>query len=351
MLQSHRVGAAALLLVLAASPAASADGPGGHGDDHGGHHGHHHGHHGHGARDDGPAQIDLPDGWRPEGITTDGKWLYSGSLADGAIFVADPRTGEGEVLAEGAPGRVAVGVDYDKRRDLLWVAGGPTGEVRAQDADTGEVVATFAFPSPDATPRFLNDLVVTRHSVFITDSSHAELAVVDLGSDHRGDRGRAGHHGGSDDVADATTTVLPVTGDFVLEEGFNINGIVSRGHALIAVQSNTGMLFNIDPSTGDSTEVDLDGDDVLNGDGLELGRGRLFVVRNVDNQIDVVHLRRGATEGEVEDSFGNDDIDGSTLDTPTTAALVRHSLFAVNARFSTPPTPTTAYWITRVDVR
>ncbi|MFC7493766.1 MULTISPECIES: YncE family protein [unclassified Nocardioides] len=156
--------AAGLVLALSLAPPVAADGRG----DHGGHHGDHHSDH-HGG-DAGPDQIDLPNGWRPEGITNDGRRLYVGSLADGAIWVADPRTGDGEVLAEGATGRVAVGVTYDWRRDLLWVAGGLTGEVRAQDADTGEVLATYSFPSPDATQRFLNDLTVTRQAVYVTDS-------------------------------------------------------------------------------------------------------------------------------------------------------------------------------------
>src|SRR5262245_16145915 len=86
--------------------------------------------HGH----DLPDQIDLPNGWQPEGITTDGKSVFSGSLADGAIFKANVRTGKGKVLAPGATGRVAAGLDFDRRRDVLWVVGGPTGEIRAQDA-------------------------------------------------------------------------------------------------------------------------------------------------------------------------------------------------------------------------
>ena len=110
-----------------------------------------------------PDSIALPNGWQPEGITTDGKFVYSGSLADGSIFRADVRTGVGKVLATGAPGRVAAGLDFDKRRDLLWVVGGPTGEIRAQDADSGKVVATYEFPS--TTPRFLNDVVVTHDAV------------------------------------------------------------------------------------------------------------------------------------------------------------------------------------------
>ena len=50
---------------------------------------------------EGPDRIDLPDGWQPEGITTDGTALYTGSLADGAIWRASSKTGEGELLARG----------------------------------------------------------------------------------------------------------------------------------------------------------------------------------------------------------------------------------------------------------
>ena len=37
--------------------------------------------HGHGSRHE-PDRIDLPNGWQPEGITTDGKNLYVGSLVE-----------------------------------------------------------------------------------------------------------------------------------------------------------------------------------------------------------------------------------------------------------------------------
>ncbi len=282
--------------------------------------------HGHST---GVDRLDLPDGWRPEGITTDRKHLYVGSLADGAIWRADPRTGRGEVLSPGVTGRVAVGVDHDDRRDLLWVAGGATAEVRAHDADTGEVVATYAFPS--ANPRFLNDVAVTRHAVYVTDSLAAELMVVPLW------RGR--HL----PPASAATT-LPLTGDLVMQEGNNLNGIVGSGHALLAVQGNAGKLFRIDPRTGETAAVDL-GDAVLtNGDGLEPGKGVLYVVRNRSNLIAVLDLDRRLERGEVVD-----EITDPGFDVPTTAALVRDSLFAVNARFGTTPAPDTDYWITRVD--
>jgi hypothetical protein len=39
------------------------------------------------------------------------------------------------------------------------------------------------------------------------------------------------------------------------------------------------------------------------------------------------------------------------FDVPTTIARLGRSLYLPNARFGTTPTPTTEYWITRVDAR
>jgi hypothetical protein len=40
-----------------------------------------------------------------------------------------------------------------------------------------------------------------------------------------------------------------------------------------------------------------------------------------------------------------------TVDVPTTATITLGGLYVVNARFNTPPTPDTAYWITRLPAR
>jgi hypothetical protein len=282
------------------------------------------------AQHDLPDRIDLPDGWRPEGITTDGRQLYVGSLADGAILRADPRTGTTEVIAEGTTGSMTVGVDYDRRRDLLWAAGGGTKEVRAYDADSGDLLATYTFAS--AGERFINDLVVTRRAVFATDSRNRELMVVRLGHN----RELPGQEASS---------ILPLTGDFDVRAGTGLNGIVASHHRLIAIQGgDVGLLFRIDPRTGATRTIDLGGDRLLNGDGLELHGGLLYAVQNRLNKIAVIDLDHRLLSGDVVAQLTD-----TSFDVPTTVALLRHSLYAVNARFNTPPTPETDYWITRVD--
>lgn len=279
-----------------------------------------------------PDRIELPNGWLPEGITTDGKNLYSGSRADGAILKIGIRSGRTD-LFDGAPGRVAVGIDYDRKRDLLWVAGGNGKEVRAQDADTGKVVATYVFPS--SADRFVNDLTVTRTGVYATDSLNKELLVVPFTKRHRlPNPGKA--------------RVLPLSGDLEMETGFNLNGIVSSGNRLVAVQSNTGLLFTINPRSGSTRQIDIGGATLVNGDGLELDGDVLYVVQNQDNQIAVVDLSRSLRTGEVVDVIERDEF-AAEVDVPTTVALAKGSLWAVNARFGVASPETAAYWITRAD--
>ena len=108
-----------------------------------------------------PTRIDLPNGWRPEGIESWGKWLYAGSLQDGAIWRANAKNGKGRVLVPGETGKVATGLHLD-RWGRLWAAGGPTGEVRVFNARNGKLLQTYTF---GAGPMFLNDLDIARNRV------------------------------------------------------------------------------------------------------------------------------------------------------------------------------------------
>ena len=281
-----------------------------------------------------PARIDLPDGWLPEGITSGpGTTFYAGSRADGAIWKGDLRTGDGGVLVAGQNGWGAFGVDYQASTGILWVAGGPTARVSAYDASTGTLLGSWQFEA-----LFLNDLVATRDAVYVTDSLVSQLIVIPLGAD------------GSLPPPDGGFTVpFDPAGDLQYTTGFNANGIVQARGELILVQSNTGKLFRVDPATGGTTEIDLGGATVVNGDGLEVLGSRLFVVQNQNNQISVVKLGPGLATGQVQGAITSDDLaPGATFDIPTTVTFAAGRLWAVNARFTTPPTPDTPYWVTRI---
>jgi sugar lactone lactonase YvrE len=273
-----------------------------------------------------PATIELPNGWRPEGIAVGkGSSFYVGSLGTGAVFEGDLRTGEGDVLVPPHDGRVAVGVDLDNR-GRIFVAGGPTGAGYVYGPDGGDL-ASYAFASA---PTFVNDVVVTRQAAWFTDSQQPSLYRVDLG-----DPG----------VLPATATAVSLTGDIVFTPGFNVNGIdaTSDGKTLIVVQSNTGKLFTVDANTGVTDEIDLGGAAVPNGDGILLRGRTLYVVQNQSNQIGVVELSADLSSGSVVST-----ITSPGFDIPTTIDRFGDTLYAVNARFTTPPTPDTPYTVVAI---
>jgi sugar lactone lactonase YvrE len=272
-----------------------------------------------------PDRIDLPDGFQPEGIAIGrGTNVYVGSIPTGRIWRGDLRTGQGAVLVPDR-GRRAIGVDFHRGR--LFVAGGPTGSGFVYDARTGADIAQFNFATA---PTFVNDVVATRHAVWFTDSFNPVLYKIPLG--RRGAPGRQ---------ADVQT--VPLAG-VRYREGFNVNGIEATpdGETLLIVQSNTGFLFTVDAATGRARRIELDdGARVRNGDGLLLDGSTLYVVQNFDNRIAVVELERGLRSGTVVRHLRDED-----FDIPTTVAHKAGFLYVVNARFTTPVTEDTDYWVT-----
>jgi hypothetical protein len=283
----------------------------------------------------GPSQIALPNGWAPEGITSgEGNTIYVGSLAGGGIWQGDVRTGLGFILVQ-PTGTVGVGVEFEADANRLWVAGGPTGQVRVYDASSGALLETYDLGHVG----FLNDLVVTDTAVYVTDSPFAHIDVLPFGPD--------------DALPDpADVHQLELGGDFELLPGFNLNGIVAARGWLIAVQTNAAKLWRIDPETGEATEIALGaGVNVMNGDGLELHGRTLYVVQNQLHRVAVFELGPQLLSATRVALFSDPDPDPLIgLHVPTTAAWVGGALFVVNARFGTPVTPTTPYWVTRIEV-
>jgi sugar lactone lactonase YvrE len=270
-----------------------------------------------------PDKIDLPNGWQPEGIAI-GVFPYAffGSRATGSIYRASLVTGRGKIITTN-PGGPSLGMKVDLR-GRLFVAGGNRGNGRVVHAFTGDVLATYAFATGTS---FVNDVIVTPHGAYFTDSVNPFLYVVPFGLGGR--------------LPDPSAVVrLPITGDLVYQAGFNVNGIsrTPDGAALLVVQSNTGGLFRVDPATGASRRVDLGGQTVLNGDGILLVGHTLYVVQNQDELVAVIALNDAGTSGTVLRRTPD-----SRFDIPTTAAWYKGRLWVVNARFSTAPTPDTEY--------
>ena len=174
------------------------------------------------------------------------------------------------MLVQGVAGRAATGLKFNRGR--LFVSGAATGKAFIYDAKTGALIREYQLATA---PTFINDVAVTNDAAYFTDSNRAVIFKLPLGN------------GGT---LPAAAQTLALTGDFQLVAGFNLNGIVASpdGKTLIAVQSNTGKLFTINPNTGATHLIDLGGATLMNGDGLLLHGKTLYVVQNQNNRIAVV---------------------------------------------------------------
>ncbi|MEV6278211.1 superoxide dismutase [Nocardia sp. NPDC051832] len=272
-----------------------------------------------------PTTITLPTGFRPEGIAIGAlPFAYFGSMADGSIYRADLLTGQGGLFSPG-PGTQALGLRLDDR-GRLFVAGGTGGDIRVLDAWTGAVLARYQVAAPPDT--FVNDVVLTPAGAWFTDSRSAVLYHLPFGQD------------GALPAPEAVVRV-PLTGDIAYVPGaFNANGIVRTpdGTGLILVQSVTGSLFRVDPATGVTRRIDLGAESLPNGDGLHLDGSTLYAVENRRNTIAVIALDPAGTTGTVQRR-----ITDPRFDVPATIAAFGGRLYLPNARFDTPPEPTTRY--------
>lgn len=278
--------------------------------------------------DNFPKIIALPDGFRPEGIVVGkGSDFYVGSLANGAIFKGDLRSGEGSLLYAGAVGKVSVGLSFDERSGYLFVAGGGTGVGRVIDTRTGNEIASYTLGAG-----FINDVVVTREAAYFTNSAQAVFYRIPLRQNGR-----------LPDAAEVQT--LNLSGDWQQVAGFNANGIdaTPNGKQLIIVNSTTGTLYLVDPNNGSSDAIDLGGAAVNAGDGILLDGKTLYVVRNQLNQIAVIALSSDLTSGQIVQTISD-----PAFRIPTTVDEFGNRLYAVNARFGTPNPNTIEFEVVQV---
>jgi hypothetical protein len=285
-----------------------------------------------------PEVIPLPTGFRPEGIAIGMPGtFYTGSLANGAIYRGDLRTGEGEVLVPGQEGRVAVGMALDKFSGYLFVAGGPTGQAYVVDSKSGEELAVYTLSSGGEFGVFINDVIVTPQAAYFTNSFEDMIYRVPLGPDRA--------------LPDESEiTAIQLGGDWEQVPGFfifNANGIeaMKNGSALIIVNSTLGALFRVDPETGYASMIDLGGASMQAGDGLVLLGRTLYVVQNSLNQVAQIELDPALTSGEVVGTLTS-----PNFDVPTTAAAFGKFLYLPNARFGIEDPGNAEYDVVRVSI-
>ena len=270
-----------------------------------------------------PTSYTIPGaGVFPEGVTSDGDSFWVTSTSDGAVFRGTAGDAAMSVLAPGgAEGRTAAaGIEVSDDGSTLLVAGGSTGQVSVLDAETGDTLRTFSNGlGPDAT--FLNDIAVGDDgAAYVTDSRNPVLYRIPADA-----IGEAGEDGTLEEAVSFEGT------PFTYDDGFNANGIVitDDGRYAVVVQSSTGNLYRVDLESSEVTQVDLGGETLTSGDGMELTEdGPLYVVRNSLETVAVVDLADDAASGTVTGQPEYPD-----LMYPTTAAVVGDRLLLVNSQF------------------
>jgi sugar lactone lactonase YvrE len=263
-----------------------------------------------------PSSIPLPVDFQPEGVAVGtGSAFYVGSLTSGDIYRGDLRSGAGGILVDAPPGRVAVGLKVEESRHRLWVAGGPTGHAYVYDTRDGTTVADIPLSTGST---LLNDVVVTRHGAYFTDSFQPALYEVPIAPD--------GSIGTPRTIAVSGPAATIVAGQP------NLNGIAATadGSVLIVGHTPLGAVLTVDPATGASRTIEVTGGTITPGtpDGLLLLGHSLWVMENFAERLVEIRLSPDLTHG----TFGSV-ITSDLFRVPTTIAVHGDDLVAVNGRF------------------
>lgn len=292
-----------------------------------------------------PKTIELPKGFRPEGIISVFRNLFVGSISTGDIYRTRRSETEGSIFIDAPEGRSAIGLELDSRRQYLWVAGGSGGDVTVYKMPQGNEIAHLSLPLPSA-KGFINDIHVGHREAYITDSLNNVFYRVDLDCGPRGNL-----------ECSFTPKAVKLTGEWKQVKGYNANGIVGTpgNDALLIINSATGILYKVNPKSGEAKAVSVRGKPKArgkpgklltfpSGDGLLRRGNTLWIVQNRKNRIAELELDFEKNTAKLV-KFMTD----SKFDVPTTLTISGRKLYTVNARFGTERPDQASYQIVRVN--
>ena len=253
-------------------------------------------------------------------VGADGSTFYTASSTNGTIYRGQLGQKAAQVLVPSDQAAIGqgLGVALDDQ-GRLWVVGGDSGEIAVYDAESGEPVAQLSTPAAEQT--FLNDVVVSGGYAYITDSARPVIFRVEAGEEVGEVESWLELEG---TAIEYTTTSEGMLG------GINLNGIdaTDDGSYLITVQMNTGELFRIDPASGEISQIDLGGETLVNGDGVEVHEGTLYLVRIANNEVVTIDLADDFSSGEIVNRFTHEQ-----LSFPACAAVAGQDLLLANTQF------------------
>jgi hypothetical protein len=271
----------------------------------------------------------LPDASAfPESIGADPRTgaFFTGSLIDGAVYRGTLDAPDATVfLPAGSDGRTNVAgvkVDGDGR---IWIADAFNGRVFVYD-QSAQLLHAFVLSGPGSPT--VNDIAFSRGLAYVTDSSRPFLYRIEI---------RAASTPGTTQVdpwLDVSGSVSYTNGEGPF--GVNLNGIVAApdGRTLLAVQTNTGLLFRIDATTGQISRVDVDGTELLFADGMLRLGDDLYIARNAANEILRLRLGPGWRSAETVSTLTT-----AQLAFPTALAEIRGRMLVTNSQLNAGSNP------------
>ncbi|WP_406024478.1 SBBP repeat-containing protein [Nocardioides sp. NBC_00850] len=230
------------------------------------------------------------------GVDQESGRFYVSEVTGGEIQrgSADRAQAEEWLAGDGTDGRyTARGITVDDE-GRIYIAGGPNGTGNDRPdlwvySPEGELLAALRVPDNNA---FLNDVAIGPDgAAYFTNSNDPTIIRVAEGAD--------GWQ--ATEWADGSSLITPV-------EGFNLGGIVlsQDRSAFVVAQGTTGQLWRFSVATGEVSEIDTDGANLRNADGL-IAKGRdLAVIRNFDKQLVHLELNPSATSAELVSSRATD---------------------------------------------
>ena len=191
-----------------------------------------------------PAEvIVLPGATSAEGIANGrGTTFYAGDLFAGDIFRGDVQRGTAQLFIDAPAGRMAVGMAADLEHDLLFVAGGFTGQGYVYDTRTGATIGDpYQFGAGPTSTSLINDVALTKDGAWFTNSFQPRLYFVPVNA--------AGVPGCSHVAANR-----PGGRD---QRQFNLNGIQATSNGKTLSWRTRPMASSmVDPVTGASATID-----------------------------------------------------------------------------------------------
>ena len=260
----------------------------------------------------------------PEGIAIghDGR-MYVTSDATGRMYAGTVRTSPMTPFpAAGATERgTSLGVHTDAR-GRVWSVGGGTLLVHDR---SGELVWQRSSQDGPLGASYLNDLVITRDAVYVTDWANARILRALRGPESLGE-------------LEPWLDARPAWPGFPAQYWL-LNGIVAdpSGDTLLVASNGTEAIWRVDVATKTMTPVDL-GDQSFGADGLVLRGTRLYAVLNYGAPagVYVAQLDPTLSSGRVTHRILTDAA-GAPFDLPTTLAVHRCRIHVVNSQADARP--------------